>query len=794
MDSPVKLEIQVAARDLASGVLLDIGNAAVLQGQRATRAFNHIGDAIESVSGKLLGLHGSFQSLGGRMLGLAEQPATAFTRMDSALASLTLSLLDRSGKVGEGLALIRDKAVALGRALPGGEVDMLLAGKALIDQGMVYQEVVAGGLEASAKLGAVLREPPQEAAKLVSILKEVYGLLMDDLPSGANILQQASFAFNKKPAELERILSLPNNVRDGLGVNGINDLKSVLALGNSIGGYVGGRSDEFINLLAEVEGRKDTLLPSNGNAIRRANLKLASYGIKLKFFNEAGGFLGVDNLAKQIGGLGEVKRSERNEVLQVLFGRQGAKAAEAIATAGVVGYQASLDKLDKQALLQDRLSVIQKETLNLWKSLNESISTTLSLLAGPSIKEWGEPFGQVLQGKSEKMGDWVKEHPATAKWGFGLLAGAAVAVSALGALGLLLAAVVRGLSVFKGAFDGIFKLFGGKGKGVAGQVLTALHVQKVFITNWPAGGLGGSSGVEWGDGKPNGRNEKPKPRIRLKPGALPTGSASMLPRRGASGVVGKMVSGGVALAAGAGSMLKSGGGAALRLLGRVPLLAVGMAGAEAWAISRNAELTQQQKDQAHAGVAGGLMGSVAGGLAGMAAGAALGSVVPVIGTAIGGVIGGLIGSMGGDMGGRWLGGAIHDAVSSSRNPPVVARPTVGGGLSGASPQAGGTSGYPAAALTAAGHAQKGAGAPVAMASVSLPPARPLAAAELASKPLAKSHALVPEVKVHYAPALTIHGDVIPGQMETFRKLLEANARLVGEIVRQQTVQQQRGAL
>ncbi|MBW8290367.1 hypothetical protein KIF53_22270, partial [Chromobacterium subtsugae] len=223
-------------------------------------------------------------------------------------------------------------------------------------------------------------------------------------------------------------------------------------------------------------------------------------------------------------------------------------------------------------------------------------------------------------------------------------------------------------------------------------------------------------------------------------------------------------------------------------------LAVGMAGAEAWAISRNAELTQQQKDQAHAGVAGGLTGSVAGGLAGMAAGAALGSVVPVIGTAIGGVIGGLIGSMGGDMGGRWLGGAIHDAVSSSRNPPVVARPTVGGGLSGASPQAGGTSGYPAAALTAAGHAQKGAGAPVAMASVSLPPARPLAAAELASKPLAKSHALVPEVKVHYAPALTIHGDVIPGQMETFRKLLEANARLVGEIVRQQTVQQQRGAL
>ncbi|WP_047249503.1 phage tail tape measure protein [Chromobacterium subtsugae] len=791
MDSPVKLEIQVAARDLASGVLLDIGNAAVLQGQRATRAFNHIGDAIESVSGKLLGLHGSFQSLGGRMLGLAEQPATAFTRMDSALASLTLSLLDRSGKVGEGLALIRDKAVALGRALPGGEVDMLLAGKALIDQGMVYQEVVAGGLEASAKLGAVLREPPQEAAKLVSLLQELYGLLVDDLPNGVNILQQASFAFGKKPGELEGMLTLPSDVGSGLNINGLSELKSLLSLQDSIAKYSGGGAVK--NLLVEILNAKDSLVPG-GMGVHKANMALAKHGVTLKFFSENGGFLGIDNLARQLGKLKSVEGAERKRVLEALFGRGGAPAAEAIATAGVAGYQASLDKLDKQALLQDRLSVIQKETLNLWKSLNESISTTLSLLAGPSIKEWGELFGQALQGKSEKMGDWVKEHPATAKWGFGLLAGAAVAVSGLGALGLLLTAVVRGLSVFKGAFDGIFKLFGGKGKGVAGRVLTALHVQKVFITNWPAGGLGGSSGVEWGDGKPNGRNEKPKPRIRLKPGALSTGSAGMLPRRGASGVVGKMVSGGVALAAGAGSLLKSGGGAALKLLGRVPLLAVGMAGAEAWAISRNAELTQQQKDQAHAGVAGGLTGSVAGGLAGMAAGAALGSVVPVIGTAIGGVIGGLIGSMGGDMGGRWLGGAIHDAVSSSRNPPVVARPTVGGGLSGASPQAGGTSGYPAAALTAAGHAQKGAGASVAMASVSLPPARQLAAAEVASKPLAKSHAPVPEVKVHYAPALTIHGDVIPGQMETFRKLLEANARLVGEIVRQQTVQQQRGAL
>ncbi|MBH3553074.1 phage tail tape measure protein [Pseudomonas aeruginosa] len=154
-------------------------------------------------------------------------------------------------------------------------------------------------------------------------------------------------------------------------------------------------------------------------------------------------------------------------------------------------------------------------------------------------------------------------------------------------------------------------------------------VQRVFVTNPGAGGLGGDVGG--GSGR------------RGRAGG------------GRSGRLGAAGRGAWGVLRGAGRFAKGAG----------PLALVG-AGLQAADTFVNAE-TRDEKAEGYGAALGGLGGT----LAGAAAGAAIGSVVPIIGTAIGGLIGGMIGAWGGSE----LGAAGGKALFGS------------GGLFGGSPPA-----------------------------------------------------------------------------------------------------------
>jgi len=147
------------------------------------------------------------------------------------------------------------------------------------------------------------------------------------------------------------------------------------------------------------------------------------------------------------------------------------------------------------------------------------------------------------------------------------------------------------------------------------------------------------------------------------------GAAARAAGHAGSSALGRMASGAAGTAVrGASSLLGAAGRGALGVAGRLlkPLgssaLSLLFGGAEAYSISQDKALTDEQKKSEYSRVAGGTAGGIGGWMAGAAAGAAIGSVVPGIGTAIGGVVGGLAGGFLGDLGGEKLGKLIGDAL------------------------------------------------------------------------------------------------------------------------------------
>ncbi|GMO64705.1 MAG: hypothetical protein Ta2A_12450 [Treponemataceae bacterium] len=107
------------------------------------------------------------------------------------------------------------------------------------------------------------------------------------------------------------------------------------------------------------------------------------------------------------------------------------------------------------------------------------------------------------------------------------------------------------------------------------------------------------------------------------------------------------------------------GAAAVTAIAAVPQMIGSLIG-----ISKNEEMTANEKGTARGGAIGEAVGTIGGAAAGAMAGAAIGSVVPVVGTALGAIVGGLIGQFGG-MAGQKIGAAIGNAVTKEQMPNSV---------------------------------------------------------------------------------------------------------------------------
>ena len=245
-------------------------------------------------------------------------------------------------------------------------------------------------------------------------------------------------------------------------------------------------------------------------------------------------------------------------------------------------------------------------------------------------------------------------------------------------------------------------------------------VQRVFVTNAPAGGDAAGGGDGGSKSKKGGKGK----------------------RGGARGKGGGIGLGGVMKGAAAFAVIDA-----------------GMKVADTY---QNAE-TRNEKAEGYGEAAGGMAGT----LAGAAAGAALGSIVPGIGTAVGGIIGGILGSMGGTAAGGILGLSLFGedekpAVAAGKPSPLLPTAMPGPSVPSLSAQAQAfqPGGGPKPIGILPGTEGTG-GPPMGQVVRSMAVAAPAAAAAL--KPAEAPKALPPKVEQSFTFAphmpVTVQGDV-----------------------------------
>ncbi|AVY95691.1 hypothetical protein DAI18_17815 [Microvirgula aerodenitrificans] len=170
----------------------------------------------------------------------------------------------------------------------------------------------------------------------------------------------------------------------------------------------------------------------------------------------------------------------------------------------------------------------------------------------------------------------------------------------------------------------------GKGPG------SAAGAQRVFVTNWPGGGISGGDGPDAGG--------------KGKPGA----------RAGRAGRFGRL---GSALGRAGGFLGRNAGG----------ILAAGTAAYQVYDTYANAR-TGKEKGAGYGSAAG----SLAGGLAGAKLGAIAGTLAGPIGMAIGGVLGGAIGTFAGSK----LGSTVGEKIATAEHKAPAGGPRLGNAIGG----------------------------------------------------------------------------------------------------------------
>lgn len=510
MDKMLGIGILISAKDMASGVLRQFGSTSQETGGKATSAFQRVGEAISQVSSKLTVAGVGLKLFGSAVQDFAAKPVMAYARLDDAVTNLQVAMMDRTGKIGAEFAEIKKQAIDLGNVLPGTTADFANVATALLEQGTALDVVMKGGLKAASHLAVVLKLPPAEAGTMVAKLREAYGLADNELEKMADLTQRAKFAFGMTPDELKSAAAYSGATQNILGLTGLENAKKLLALqGLGAGVSLEGSSwgTNFAMLLTRTAESKDRLA-KNSKEMKAINEDLRQYGITLDFFDDKGNFKGVDNLVKQLEKAQVMTQADRLNLFKKLFGVEAGRPAMIIAEKGFKGYQDAIEKLDKQASLQQRIERITQSTKNVWDALTGSIENVMALLAEPAV-EWLKPVIGDLNTVVGKVGDWVAGNKETVKW-IGL------AVAGVGALAAVAGTVSLTIGILGKAFAWVPKLAGlfGKKGGILGGAASAAGAAggaglPVFVTNWPGSGMPGlpslpdkPGGILGPDGKP----------------------------------------------------------------------------------------------------------------------------------------------------------------------------------------------------------------------------------------------------------------------------------------------------
>ncbi|QRO34124.1 phage tail tape measure protein [Chromobacterium violaceum] len=716
----IQFGIVLKAFDQMSGVF---GSAA----SKSMGALGRLDQKVSAVSDRLDRMGTKALGDGAILAGLIQKPVVAFAEAEDAATGLKVAMMGAGGELDARFGKINKLATDLGDKLPGTTADFQNMMTALVKQGISYDAILGGVGKSAAYLGVMMKKPPEQAAEFVAKLQDATGTAEKDMMSLMDTIQRATY-LGVNDSNMLQFYTKMTPAMDTMKRKGAEAAKEMAPFAVMFD-QAGMQGEAAGNAL-----RKVVQLGMDLKKVNKVNAGLAKLGIKLDFSDGKGEFAGMGNMMLQLDKLKKLSTADQLKALKEIFGddAETLQVLSILINKGVDGYNETVDKMAKQADLQRRVNEQLGTLKNLWDAASGTFTNALSAF-GEQMSPEVKALTQWLGNASEGLSDLIKQHPKLSRFiGLGV-GGFAALLLVGGGLAMTLGSVGRLAEYALGPLGKLGRLFkrgkGGVGGG-AGAAAEALGVQRVWVTNWPAGMGGG--GMDLGDvgggkgGKPSsGPAGKPKGRLARLGGAIKSGASSLV-GGGKLAAIGKL------------------GGAAL---------AVGTAGYMAYDTYKTAK-TGEQKGAGY----GGALGSLGGGLAGAKVGALVGTMVlPGIGTVVGGLLGGALGALAGEKLGSLAGGGLGQLADRKPEPGRLDVTKMYG--------------PPGTGLPAAAAPVLGKTAPV-PAPVPVP-LNPIAASRDNALAGAAQPA-APQLTLNYNPALTIQGDPIPGTDAKFKALLSTH--------------------
>lgn len=566
----IQFGIVLKAFDQMSGVF---GSAA----GKSMGAISRLDQRVSALSSKLEGLGTKAMGDGALLTGMMQKPVAAFAQAENAAMDLKVAMMGAGGVVDAKFGNISKLATQLGDKLPGSTADFQVMMSTLVKQGISYDAILGGVGKSAAYLGVLMKKPPAQAAEFAAKMQDATGTVEKDMMGLMDTIQRSTNLGINSDNMLQFYTKM-TPAMDTMRMKGAEAAKEMAPFAVMFD-QMGMAGESAGNAL-----RKAIQLGMDTKKVAKANAQLASKGIKLDFTDGKGEFGGMGNLMSQLDKLKKLNKVDQLKALKEIFGddSETLTVLSRVIEKGADGYNEVVDKLLKQATLEQRVNAQLGTLTNLWDAASGTFTNTLAAFGetvSPELKALTEWLSEASVGMSEFIG----EHPKLAK-------AAGLAVGGVG--GLLLA--IGGLSLAAGAFLRISRpLFGGASKlaglfgkkglgGAAGKAAEAaaekMGVQRVWVTNWPgkgfdlgdAGGEGKSGGKSGGKaGKAGGgRLARLGNAIKAAPGALLAGGRVALAAPTLAGIAsggaasmvaaGGMVAGAGAAGYGAGTLLNAG--------------------------------------------------------------------------------------------------------------------------------------------------------------------------------------------------------------------------------------------
>lgn len=493
--------LMLKAYDAMSGVVNSAANKSIASINKVQASMKKLSDQANHF--------GRQATANGMIAGAAVmKPIQAFTELEDATTDLKIAMLDNLGQVPKQFEAINQQAIQLGNLLPGTTADFIGVARALQEQGTGMDTILNGGLKAASYLGVLLKIPGHEAGEMVAKLRESYGLADNELEKMADLVQKARFAFGMTPDDIKVASSYAGATQNVLGIKGVENAKKLLALqGMGAGVSLEGSSwgTNFAMMMTRLSKGPLMLAEAKKGMKAEAQDMMDSLKLSFDFYDAAGHFKGLDAMVKELEKLQIIKAKfgEKGalDVAEAMFGTEAGRPAMIIAEKGMAGYMEAMQKMERQASLQQRIELSLKTMKNTWDALTGTATNALAMI--------GEPLAQILYPFIVQLNEiisgpimaWIGQHQQLV----GVL-GASLVVFALlsaglGMLGFAVGAMSSGLSALLGIWRGgvvVWRLAAAGIGFVRGQLLALMGVQRAQMALQALQNAVAARGGVWG--------------------------------------------------------------------------------------------------------------------------------------------------------------------------------------------------------------------------------------------------------------------------------------------------------